>query len=367
MSASEGKPGPAADRVARWVRAPIRASASYGVAEAGEAIKLDAMENPYPWPGELQQAWLESLAGVELNRYPDAHARELAAALRRWMQVPEALDLLVGNGSDELIQIVLTAVAGPGRCVLAPVPTFVMYEVIARALGLQFVGVPLDADFGLDAPAMLAAIRAHQPAAVFLARPNNPTGNLFDAGAVQAVIDASPGVVVIDEAYHPFCGDSLMDRAVSHDHVLVLRTLSKIGLAGLRLGALAGAPAWLAEFDKVRLPYNVGTLAQASAVFALRHAGHLQAQIARIVDERARLAGALAALPGVQAFPSAANFILVRLRHADPAAVHAAMLERGVLVKDLHRAGGALAGCLRLTVGAPPENDAMLAALAAAL
>jgi len=341
--------------------------AAYHVPEAAGAIKLDAMENPWPWPGDLTREWLAALEGTELNRYPDAGARELRTALRAWMDVPDRLDLMVGNGSDELIQVILAALGGEERVVLAPVPTFVMYEAIAGALGLRFVGVPLAADFSLDVDAMRAAIRAHQPAAVFLARPNNPTGNLFDAGAVAAVIEESPGVVVIDEAYFPFCGDTLMAQALAHDHVMVLRTLSKIGLAGLRLGVLAGAPAWLEQFDKVRLPYNVGTLAQASGLFALRHAGHIERQVAEIVAERARLCGALAALAGVTVYPSAANFVLIRLAPADPDAVHRALLARGVLVKNLHRAGGPLAGCLRVTVGAPAENDALVAALAAAL
>ncbi len=259
--------------VERLIRPEVRALSAYHVPDPGRLVKLDAMENPYPWPGELEPLWHEALRGVEVNRYPDPGAGRLKARLRQAMGVPEAAEMLLGNGSDEVIQILLTAVAGPGRTVLAPEPTFVMYRQVALTLGLRFVGVPLRApDFGLDGEAMLAAVAAHDPAVVFLAYPNNPTGNLFDAEAVRAVLDASRGLVVVDEAYTPFAQESFLGEVLRHPRLLVLRTVSKMGLAGLRLGWLAGAPAWVRELEKVRLPYNINVLTQRSAELALDHA-----------------------------------------------------------------------------------------------
>jgi histidinol-phosphate aminotransferase len=355
------------DLVARWVRPQIRDIAAYHVPPAAGLIKLDAMENPYPWPEEMVAEWLEVLRGVELNRYPDASASQLKQRLREFMAVPEGMALVLGNGSDELIQMVQLALAGPGRSVLAPTPSFVMYEMIAAFTGLEFVGVPLTGDFSLDAEAMCEAVARHRPAVVFLAYPNNPTGNLFDPGAMERVIRACEGLVVVDEAYDAFSGATFMDRLGEFDNLLVMRTVSKLGLAGLRLGVLAGRPEWLDEFDKVRLPYNINALTQLSAEFALRHREVLDGQVAAICAERTRLAGALGAMKDIEVFPSRANFILFRLADRDAGAVFTALRDAGVLIKNLHRPATALAGCLRVTVGRPEENDAFLEALARAL
>ncbi|WJW74842.1 histidinol-phosphate transaminase [Thiohalobacter sp. IOR34] len=355
------------DKVRRWIRPEVRALTAYHVPDPGDAIKLDAMENPYPWPEALVDEWLDVLRRVSLNRYPDPAARRLKAALQEAMGVPEGMELLLGNGSDELIQMLALAVAGPERVILAPEPSFVMYRLIAAVAGLRYVGVPLQADFALDSEAMLAAIASHQPALVFLAYPNNPTGNLFDATAMRAVIEASPGLVVVDEAYAAFARDSFMEALAEHDNLLVLRTVSKMGLAGLRLGLLAGAPAWLEEIDKTRLPYNINVLTQASAEFALAHRAVLDEQTAAIRRDRESLFQALAALPGLQVYPSEANFILFRTPPGRAAALFEGLRERGILIKYLSGAGGALADCLRVTVGTPEENRAFLDALAGLL
>lgn len=355
------------DKVARWVRPEIRALKAYHVPDARGMIKLDAMENPYSFPPELRAQWLEVLRGVDLNRYPDPSPPRLKQRLRDALAVPEGMDVLLGNGSDELIQIIALAVAAPGRVILAPTPTFVMYEMIARFVGMQFVGVPLAEDFALDVAAMRAAILRHRPAAVFLAYPNNPTGNLFARDDVEAVITAADGPVIVDEAYHAFAGDSFMADLAGHDNLLVMRTLSKQGLAGLRLGVLAGRPEWLNELDKLRLPYNVNVLTQASAEFAVTHMAVLDAQAARIRAERGRVFAALAALAGVLPSASRANFILFRVTARPATDVFNALKAGGVLIKNLDAAGGRLAGCLRVTVGAPAENDAFLAALERAL
>jgi histidinol-phosphate aminotransferase len=354
--------------VERLVRPEVRALAAYHVPEPGARVKLDAMENPYPWPGELLPAWLEALRGVEANRYPDAAARALKARLREAMGVPAGAEVVLGNGSDELIQLLLVALAGPGRVVLAPEPTFVMYRQIAGALGLRFVGVPLlPGDFALDTGAIVRAIVAEDPVCVFLAYPNNPTGNLFAREDVVRVLEASRGVVVVDEAYAPFARASFLADLPSHPRLLVMRTFSKMGLAGLRLGWLAGDPAWVRELEKVRLPYNVNTLTQLSALFALAHLDVLERQSARVRAERAVLEARLAALPGVAVWPSRANFLLLRVPAGRARPTWERLRAAGVLVKSLDGAHPLLADCLRVTVGTPEENAAFLDALAAAL
>lgn len=353
-------------RVAHWVRTPVRELKAYAVPSAANLIKLDAMENPYPWSPELRAAWVEVLRDVSLNRYPDPRAQTLSAGLRDALAVPAGAELMLGNGSDELIQIILLALAQPGRAVLAPVPTFVMYELLATVAGMRFVGVPLRADFTLDRDAMLLAIAREQPAVVFIAYPNNPTGDVFPVADIEAIINASPGLVVIDEAYFAFAEHTFMARLAQYPQLVVMRTLSKQGLAGLRLGILAGHSAWLHEFDKIRLPYNINSLTQASAEFALRHRDVMDAQAAQIRRDRGELALALQALPGVQVYPSAANFILFRVP-GSASAVHARLIGAGVLIKNLDHAHPLLAGCLRVTVGTPAENTAFLQALRTAL
>jgi len=348
--------------ITRLIRPEIRALKAYQVPDSAGLIKLDAMENPYAWPDALKDEWLKVLHDVPINRYPDPAATALRARLKVALGVPGGMELMLGNGSDELIQIILMGLARPGATVLAPTPTFVMYEMIASFCGMKFAGVPLGPDFALDLAAMRAAMDEHRPAAVFLAYPNNPTGNLFDAHAIETLVREAPGLVIVDEAYHAFAQQSFMDRLGKFDNLLVMRTLSKQGLAGLRLGVLAGDPAWLAEFDKLRLPYNINSLTQASAVFALEHKDVLDAQAAQLRADRAQLDKELAALPGVQVWPSAANFILFRVPQAST--VFTRLRERKVLIKNLD---GTIPGCLRVTVGKPDENAAFIAALKQAL
>lgn len=354
---SEAKP-------ATLIRPEVRSLSAYHVADASGYVKLDAMENPYTWPEDMTQAWLECLRHVAVNRYPDPTARRLAEGLRQSGGVPQGAGVLLGNGSDEIIQIILMAVAGPEVTVLAPEPTFVMYRQLALSLGLRFIGVPLDEDFGMDLPALRAAIVQHRPAVVFLAYPNNPTGNLFERSAMEEILALAPGLVVVDEAYEPFADASFMADLPRFGNLLVMRTLSKLGLAGLRLGYLAGAPAWVGELDKVRLPYNINVLTQATAEFALAHGEVFAAQTAEIKSEREKLFLALAAMAGVRPYPSRANFILFRC-HGQPAgAVFDGLKRAGVLIKNLSAAGGVLVDCLRVTVGTPAENRQFLDALA---
>jgi histidinol-phosphate aminotransferase len=356
------------DLIDRLVRPEIRALRAYQVPDASGLIKLDAMENPYTWPQALRGEWAELLGGLDVNRYPDPQGQALQAALREAMGIPAGMGLLLGNGSDELIQMLALSLAHPGRKALSVEPGFVMYRMIALFAGLGYVGVPLRAeDFALDLDAVLEALEREEPELIFLAYPNNPTGNLFDAAAVERIIEAAPGLVVVDEAYAPFTEASFLPRLGEWPNLLVMRTVSKMGLAGLRLGYLVGAPEWLEELDKTRLPYNVNVLTQASTAFALRHKAVFDAQTRRICAERGRLFAALAGIDGVRPYPSDANFILLRLPAGRAGEVFGSLKAGGVLVKNLDGAHPLLADCLRVTVGRPEENDAFLGVLQAAI
>jgi histidinol-phosphate aminotransferase len=349
----------------KLIRDDIRALSAYHVQDASGLVKLDAMENPYVLPPNLRREIGDVLAAAEINRYPDAGASELRSALRATMRVPEEFDVLLGNGSDELIQIMINACARPGAAVLAPVPTFVMYRMYALIAGVRFESVSLEQDFSLQPGKILSAIREIKPALVFLSYPNNPTGNLFSDEVMTAILRESPGLVVVDEAYQPFAGSTFLDRLSEFPHLVVLRTLSKLGLAGIRLGYAVARPEWIREFDKVRSPYNVNVLTQLVAGRMLANFSVLERQAALIRADRDALKARLAELPGVRAFPSAANFLLVRVPEANT--VFEGLRRRGVLVKNLHGTHPVLEHCLRITVGTPAENQLMLAALRGSL
>ncbi|PTU67026.1 histidinol-phosphate transaminase [Chromobacterium sp. Panama] len=347
--------------VRQLVRDEIAAISAYPVASADGYIKLDAMENPWPLPAELRQELARTLADVAVNRYPDPSGGTLKAQLKQAFSIPEPAEVLLGNGSDELITLVAQALARPGAKLLALEPSFVMYKMNALFSGLDYVGVPLRSDFSLDLPATLAAIAEHQPAVVFVSYPNNPTGPRFARAEVEAICEAAPGLVVVDEAYQAFASDSFMNLAGLRDNLIVMRTLSKLGLAGIRLGYAAGPADWIRELDKVRPPYNVNVLTQAAARFSLRHIEVFNRQAAELCEERGRLAAGLARHAAIEAFPSEANFITIRV--PDALALYQHFKASGILIKQLHGSHPLLERCLRLTVGAPQENDAMLAAL----
>jgi len=353
--------------ILQWIRPEIRALNAYHVPPASNCIKLDAMENPYQWPESMVDEWLGLVRDVELNRYPDPSASALKDSLRKSMSVPEGADILLGNGSDELIQMILMAIAGKEKTVLSVNPSFVMYDMVATYAGMKYASAPLNEDFSLNIEAFLNAIKQHNPAIIFIAYPNNPTGNLFDRQGLQQIIEAAPGLVVIDEAYHAFAEDSFMSEAGYIDNLLVMRTVSKMGLAGLRLGLLAGKSQWLAEFDKVRLPYNLNVLTQATAKFALAHQSVLDEQTTIIRNNRELLFAELSKLESLQVYPSQANFILFRTEENQASIIFEKLKDAGVLIKNLSPVGGALQDCLRVTVGMPNENAAFLKALKQAL
>lgn len=344
-------------------RKEVLAMSAYKVADASGLIKLDAMENPYNWPDDLTQNWLETLKTCELNRYPDPEARQLTQTIREQNRISTAFDVLLGNGSDELIQILLMA-SPPNASVLSAQPSFVMYQQISQSLGLNFISVPLLPDtFALDLPAMLAAIAEHQPAIIFLAYPNNPTGNLFDTASIRQVIAATNGLVIVDEAYSPFANASFMGELANYENLLVMRTVSKLGLAGLRLGYLVGAPAIIEQLNKIRLPYNINILTQATAHFALTHHSLFDEQTQKICAERTLVYDQLSNMDGITAYPSAANFILLKTPKGKAIEIFTAIKQQGVLIKNLSPQAGLLADCLRVTIGKPEENQAFIAAL----
>jgi histidinol-phosphate aminotransferase len=360
--------------ISNVIRPDIRALSAYHVPDASGMVKLEAMENPYQLPAALREELGHRLAAVALNRYPVPSYRTLKDKICAKLGVPAGFDVVLGNGSDELIAMISQACArtdsgDPGRraTVLAPVPAFVMYEMSARFAGLDFIGVPLNADLTLDKAALLAAIATQRPAIVYLAYPNNPTGTLFDAADMVDIIDAvgNSGVVVVDEAYQPFAQVSFMPRLAEFANLVVMRTVSKLGLAGIRLGYMSAHPALLNEFDKVRPPYNINVLTQAAAEFVLDHIDLLDAQAALLRAARSTLAAALACLPGVTVFPSAANFLLIRVPDAEQ--THRKLLDHRILVKNVGKMHSLLTNCLRITVSTPEENQLFLDALRASL
>ena len=350
------------------LRQDIQSMHAYAIQDAAGLVKLDAMENPHSLPVELQQLLGERLGALALNRYPSGRVNDLRQALAGYAQMPAGFDIMLGNGSDELIALLALACSMPGASIVSPLPGFVMYGMSAQLQGLAFHGVPLTADFELDETAMLAAIALYSPAITYLAYPNNPTANLWNDAVIENIIHAvgqQGGLVVMDEAYQPFASKSYLGRIERHSHVLLMRTLSKFGLAGVRLGYMMGPRALIAEIDKVRPPYNISVLNCECALFALEHQAVFAAQAQALIAQRALLFEALQATDGVKVWPSDANMILVRV--PDATRTFAGMKAHGVLIKNVSGLHPLLANCLRLTVGTQDENTRMLVALKASL
>ena len=351
--------------LSKLIREDIQSMHSYAIQPSAGLIKLDAMENPHRLSASLQAELGARLGALALNRYPAGRVDDLRLALANYAGMPDGYDIMLGNGSDELISLVAMACDVPGASILAPLPGFVMYQMSAQLQGLNFIGVDLTPDFELDEKAMLAAIDQHQPSIIYIAYPNNPTAKLWDDAVIAGIIAAAPGLVVIDEAYQPFSSRSYIDRLSRHSHVLLMRTLSKFGLARVRIGYMMGPKALVAEFDKVRPPYNISVLNCETALFALEHADAFAAQAGELRAQRTRIQAALAELPGVKAWPSDANMILARVPDAQK--TFDGLKAHGVLVKNVSRMHPLLANCLRLTVGTDGENTQLLSALKASL
>jgi len=352
--------GPLAARVP----ASVRGTTAYHVPVPPRLVaKLDANELPYVLPAELRAELGRVLAEVAIERYPDPAARRLRAVLAHQLGVAGA-QLVFGNGSDELIALVCSAFAAPRgarpAAVLYPVPTFVYYKIAAIARGLEVIEVPLGESFELDEPAMIRAIEDHHPGVVFLALPNNPTGTLWRIGfAAELAARFRDVAIVSDEAYLAYNGATSLPVLAAHPNLIVMRTLSKLGMAGLRVGFTISSPAIAGVLERLRPPYNVSALDQRAAEFLLEHAAPwCAARAADVVAERTRLAAALAAR-GFEVFASAANLVLVRTTGATE--LWNRLAGAGVSVRLFD--AGRLAGCLRITVGTPAETDALLAAL----
>ena len=370
-------PGPQIEVLIRQrIRQDIQSMHAYAIQDSGGMVKLDAMENPHSLSPELQAALGKRLGALALNRYPNARVDDLRQALADYAKMPSGYDLMLGNGSDELISLLAMAVdlpasqnpSGQPPVILAPEPGFVMYAMSAKFQGLRYVGVPLTADFELDEAAMLAAISLHKPALVYLAYPNNPTANLWDDATIENIIALQRqlgGLVVMDEAYQPFAARSWIDKIREapelHAHVLLMRTMSKFGLAGVRIGYMMGQTALIAEVDKLRPPYNISVLNCECALFALEHAAVFKAQAVELIDQRAIVLSSMRDMPGVKCWNSDANMVLVRV--ADAAKTFDGMKAKGVLVKNVSKMHALLTNCLRLTVGTADENQQMLTAL----
>lgn len=353
--------------IATVIRPEIRALNAYKVADATGYIKLDAMENPYTWPEEIKAQWLKVIQTAELNRYPDPEAKTLCRILKEYNQIPAECEILLGNGSDEIIQLLLMVLPADAT-VMAPEPSFVMYKQVAQCLGLNYQGVPLLADsFELDLAAMLTNIKNQQPEIIFLAYPNNPTGNLFDSDAIEQLIQHTKGLVIIDEAYAPFTDFSFINQLTKYKNLLVMRTVSKLGLAGLRLGFIAGNPGIIKQLNKARLPYNINILTQCSVEFALTHPDMFARQTEILCHERARMFLQLSTLKNIHPCPSAANFILFRTAKNKATDIFNTLKEQGVLIKNLSPQKGLLSDCLRVTIGKPEENNAFIKALKSAI
>jgi histidinol-phosphate aminotransferase len=325
-------------------------------------VKLDANEHPFTLPATLREAVLRALDGVPIQRYPDPTAERLRGTLAKRLGVTPEM-LLLGNGSDELVQMVLMACGAPGATVLTPTPTFSMYRLGALMLDQRIVEVALTSEWELDLPPLLAAIEREQPRVIFVVNPNNPTANCSEPAALRQLIEAAPGVIVIDEAYYEFSAQTVLPWLKAFPHLIVFRTLSKVGMAGLRVGILAGNPALVREINKVRLPYNLNAYSQVAAEVVMQHWEMIAPEFQTVIRERERLRTRLAQLPGVTAFPSQANFLLAHFA-AGGAEVWEALGEQGILVR--HFPGSlALQDCLRITVGTPAENDLLITALKA--
>jgi histidinol-phosphate aminotransferase len=283
------------------VKKNILKQPGYKALDLNGAIKLDANENPFSLQEPLKKNLLEAMEKIALNRYPAAGAPDLRTRFAQYYGVDQDM-IMPGNGSDELIQILCMALQGKTKGVLVPVPTFVMYKIIGVNTGNKVVEVPLDKNYDLDLKAMLGAIVDKFPALIYLSYPNSPTGNCFSKDKIEAIIRKSPGMVVVDEAYASFSGDSLVPLLKKYDNLVILKTLSKLGLAAMRLGFLIGNKELVAQLDKVRLPYNVNSFSQTAAGFFLDNREEFDRQVAAIVKEREKLYSGLNDIPGIKPY-----------------------------------------------------------------
>ena len=344
------------------IREEVLSHKAYPVDNNVYPIRLDANEGPLPVPDDLRNELLSRLSGVSLNRYPQAGSPDLVRRFAGRFGVGEDC-VMIGNGSDELIQILSIAVARPGAEMVIPTPTFAMFTITPANAGLKIIEIPLDDDFDLDLAKMGERITLHPPVLTFLASPNNPTGNCFTAERMVSVIEQSLGLVVVDEAYFNFSssGTTLLPLAGRYDNLIILRTLSKVGFAAARIGILVGSPELIRELHKVRLPYNFNALSQAVAGFYLDHEETFLKQAENVRLWRDELYSSMLTINGVHPRRSDANFIFFSCDF-DSDRIYTMLSERGILIKNFNRPGR-LRNFMRVTVGTPEENEIFIKGL----
>ena len=346
------------DRI-RYIASPrVLGLQPYKVESSECLVKLDAMENAHELPHSLREKWLASIENIAVNRYPDPTCSQLRSRLRLFMALDDSINMLFGNGSDEIINLMcLVASGGEGGSVLFPEPTFSVYRLSAEAHGLEVIGVSSrNEDFSCDIEEMLNVIRHKQPSLIFLASPNNPTGNSVDEESIIRLCAAADGLVILDEAYCKFAASSHVKLLSSIDNLLIMQTFSKIGFAGIRLGVLFGGHECIDLLDRVRMPYNVNSLTQATATFAIDHWEHFQATIDEIITQREGMIQFMVGLDSITVWPSDGNFVLFRPLSMASEHIYDELLNRGILVKNMSGGHPALLNCLRVTIGTEEEN-----------
>lgn len=344
------------------VKASVRGEPPYRSTPRDARHKLNQNESPHDLPPEIRRLVLERLASLPWNRYPEAVPQALVgrlAARANWT----ADGIVAGCGSNDLIQTLLSIVVGPGDALVAPAPTFALYRRVVAVQGGRYLPVPLGPRFAYDVGALIAAARSSRARAVILCAPNNPTGTDLPPADVRRVVEETDGLVLVDEAYRDFGGVSASELLPASPRLVIFRTLSKApGIAGLRFGYLLAHPALAVEVLKAKLPYDITAPTLAAVDVVLDHEAALRGRSAELLAERDRLMAACRALPGVELFPSAANFFLLRV--PDAARVAERLLaEHSVLVRDLSAQPG-LEECLRISVGTADDTDALVRGLA---
>ena len=345
--------------IEQWLRSDIKNIDAYHVPVSKDMIKLDAMESPFGVPEDLKVEFLKCIEQSEVNRYPEADSSSLKDTLRSLMDIPDEFGILLGNGSDELIQLLALA-CSKDDLIMSFEPSFVMYELVSKYVNLEYFGVQLDSNFDINLSDALLIIEREKPKIIFIAYPNNPTGNCFDYDAIIEIIKSTNSMVILDEAYYAYSDKSFLSEISNFPNLLVLRTISKIGFAGLRLGLLIGDQETIAQLNKLRLPYNINALTQTSANFLLQDKQRIINNAQIIIEERRRLAHELSLFSKFKVYPSQTNFILVHSEDAH--SLHTALKENGILIKGFPK-GSKLSDFIRISVSEPVENNILIDAI----
>ncbi len=336
---------------------------AYSMEEPTLPVKANQNESPWDWPEDLKREALDRLAAIPFHRYPAFRGSRLASLLCEQWKLPEG-SCLLGNGSNELLSALFSSCLCEGRAGLLPSPSFSLYRQLVLLARGQVQEVPLSEDLTYDVESWLEAMDRVRPAVALVCSPNNPTGSLLSLGDLERLLDRAPGIVAVDEAYGDFSGvPSAASLLSERENLVVLRTFSKaFGSAALRLGYALAHPRVAEQISKALLPYNVSPLALALGETALSRREFFEDRVRDLIRGRSELFDRLGEIEGLRVYPSAANFVLVCLRKQEASDVHSALKSRGVLVRDVS-VHPLLRRCLRISVGTPSENAAVVAAL----